>query len=106
AGEGTRMRASRPKVLHEVGGRPILAHVLDTARGAGSNALAVVVGPDAEEIRALVAAEAPEAAIFEQSERLGTGHAVLTAREAIARGHDDILVMFGDTPLVEPETLA
>src|SRR5690606_22543672 len=86
AGEGTRMRARRPKVLHEVAGRPILAHVIDTARSAGSGAIAVVVGPDAAEIRALVAREAPEAEIFEQTERLGTAHAVLMAREAISRG--------------------
>lgn len=105
AGEGTRMRARRPKVLHEIAGRPILAHVLDTARAAGSEAIAVVVGPDAGEVRALVEREAPHAAIFEQCDRLGTGHAVLMAREAIERGYDDIIVMFGDTPLVEPETL-
>src|SRR5690606_5549918 len=61
--------------------------------------------PDAAEIRALVAREAPEAEIFEQTGRLGTAHAVLLAREAISRGCDDLLVMFGDTPPVEPETL-
>lgn len=105
AGEGTRMRSSRPKVLHEIAGLPILGHVLRTARDAGSDAIAVVVGPASDEVRALVQREAPQAEVFEQTERLGTGHAVLRARASIARGYDDVVVMFGDTPLVRPETL-
>src|ERR1700704_6220921 len=104
AGEGTRMRSSMPKVLHPVAGQSLLAHVLDAApKGAGA-ALAVVIGPDhgavAQEVRRL----RPEAAIFVQRERLGTAHAVLAARDAIARGADDLLIVFGDTPLISAAT--
>jgi bifunctional UDP-N-acetylglucosamine pyrophosphorylase/glucosamine-1-phosphate N-acetyltransferase len=106
AGEGTRMRSVMPKVLHPVAGESLLAHVLEAApKGAGS-ALAVVIGPD----HAAVAQEAtrarPDARTFVQRERLGTAHAVLAAREAIARGADDLLVAFGDTPLISAETFA
>jgi len=106
AGEGTRMRTSVPKVLHMVGGRTLLAHVLDAARGAGAPEIAVVVGPDHGAVAKEAKAVAPQAEIFEQSERRGTAHAVLAARAAIARGADDILVMFADTPLIRSETLA
>ena len=106
AGEGTRMRSALPKVLHKVAGQSLLAHVLAAApKGAGA-ALAVVIGPDhgavADEVRRLH----PDAAIFVQHERLGTAHAVLAAREAIARGADDLLVVFGDTPLISAATFA
>src|SRR5450755_3575716 len=106
AGEGTRMRSSIAKVLHPVAGQSLLAHVLGAApKGAGA-ALAVVIGPDhpsvAEETKRL----RPDATTFVQRERLGTAHAVLAARDAIARGADDLLVVFGDTPLISAETFA
>src|SRR6266481_31626 len=106
AGEGTRMQSSLPKVLHPVAGQSLLAHVLRAApKGAGA-ALAVVIGPVhgsvAEETRRL----RPDAPTFVQRERLGTAHAVLAARDAIARGADDLLVAFGDTPLISAETFA
>jgi len=106
AGEGTRMRSARPKVLHEVGGRSLVAHVLDAVRAAGSSATAVVIGPDAEAVAAEAKHVLPDADIYVQSERRGTAHAVLTARPAIARGVDDILVIYGDTPLIRPQTLS
>src|SRR5215475_587148 len=106
AGEGTRMRSTRPKVLHEVGGRSLLAHVLAAVRAAGSASAAVVVGPDAEAVATEARRVLPGADIFVQSERRGTAHAVLSARAAIARGFDDILVIYGDTPLIRPETLS
>jgi bifunctional UDP-N-acetylglucosamine pyrophosphorylase/glucosamine-1-phosphate N-acetyltransferase len=106
AGEGTRMRSSMPKVLHPVAGQSLLAHVLAAAPKGPEGSLAVVVGPD----HAAVAQEAkrvrPDAATFVQRERLGTAHAVLAARDAIARGADDLLVAFGDTPLISAETFA
>ncbi|HME28814.1 MAG TPA: bifunctional UDP-N-acetylglucosamine diphosphorylase/glucosamine-1-phosphate N-acetyltransferase GlmU [Pseudolabrys sp.] len=105
AGEGTRMRSHTPKVLHELGGRSLLAHVITAARAGGSDDLAIVVGPDHSAVSADVRRYAPKAQIFEQRERSGTAHAVLAARKAIARGAADILVMFGDTPLVRAETL-
>jgi bifunctional UDP-N-acetylglucosamine pyrophosphorylase/glucosamine-1-phosphate N-acetyltransferase len=105
AGEGTRMRSSLPKVLHAIGGRPLIAHVLSAAVEAGGAGIAVVVGPGREDVAAEARKLAPQAQVFEQRERLGTAHAVLAARSAIEQGADDILVMFADTPLVRPETL-
>src|SRR3984893_7936259 len=106
AGEGTRMRSALPKVLHPAAGQSLLAHVLAAAPNGAGAALAVVIGPDhqavAEEVRRL----RPDAAKFVQRQRLGTAHAVLAAREAIARGADDLLVVFGDTPLISAATLA
>jgi bifunctional UDP-N-acetylglucosamine pyrophosphorylase/glucosamine-1-phosphate N-acetyltransferase len=106
AGEGTRMRSARPKVLHEIGGRPLLAHVLAAAQDAGCSDIALVVGPDHAALSELARALAPHAQVFEQRERLGTAHAVLAAKPAIEHGADDILVMFADTPLVRRETLS
>jgi bifunctional UDP-N-acetylglucosamine pyrophosphorylase/glucosamine-1-phosphate N-acetyltransferase len=106
AGEGTRMRSSTPKVLHGIGGRTLIAHVLTAAVQAGGAGIAVVVGPGREDVAAEARKLAPQAQIFVQSQRLGTAHAVLSARPAIAAGADDILVMFADTPLVRPETLS
>ncbi|WP_371346353.1 bifunctional UDP-N-acetylglucosamine diphosphorylase/glucosamine-1-phosphate N-acetyltransferase GlmU [Ancylobacter sp. IITR112] len=106
AGEGTRMRSALPKVLHAVAGRPMLSHVLETALAAGAARLAVVIGPDHDRVAAEVRRVAPEAEVFVQSERRGTAHAVLAARTALERGYDDVVVMYGDTPLVRPETLA
>jgi bifunctional UDP-N-acetylglucosamine pyrophosphorylase/glucosamine-1-phosphate N-acetyltransferase len=72
---------------------------------AGSDRLAVVAGRGSDDVLASVSRVAPQAELFIQAERLGTAHAVLAAREAIARGADDILVVFGDTPLIEPDVL-
>ena len=106
AGEGTRMRSSLPKVLHPVAGQPLVAHVLNAAPHGAGAALAVVVGPDHKAVADEVKRVRPDAATFVQAERLGTAHAVLAAREAIARGADDLLVAFGDTPLISAETFA
>jgi bifunctional UDP-N-acetylglucosamine pyrophosphorylase/glucosamine-1-phosphate N-acetyltransferase len=105
AGEGTRMRASRPKVLHAIGGFPLIAHVLAAVRETRGRA-AVVVGPGQDKVAAAAMAALPDAKIFVQAERRGTAHAVLAAREALAAGADDVLVVFADTPLVRPQTLA
>ena len=105
AGEGTRMRSARPKVLHEVAEQSLLAHVLAAVRQAGGSAVAVVVGPDAEAVSIEAKRNAPGAEIFVQTERRGTAHAVLAADKALARGADDVLVIFGDTPLIRPQTL-
>src|SRR6202000_3140207 len=76
AGEGTRMRSSRPKVLHAIGGRTLLAHVLAAAHAAAGQA-AVVIGPGQIKVADAVRDALPEAAIFVQAERRGTAHAVL-----------------------------
>ena len=105
AGEGTRMNSAVPKVLHPIGGRPMLGHVLDATLKSGASAIAVVVGPGAEAISAFVRAVAPAATVHEQGERLGTAHAVLAAETAIAKGYDDVLVLYGDTPLITAQSL-
>lgn len=104
AGEGTRMRSSLPKVLHQVAGRPLIAHVLAAAPGGKGDAVAVVVGPDHQAVVDEIARVRPEAKTFVQRERLGTAHAVLAARDAIAAGADDLLIAFGDTPLIDATT--
>src|SRR6201991_3886021 len=106
AGAGTRMRSALSKVLHPVAGQSLLAHVLGAApKGAGA-ALAVVIGPDHQAVATEAKRVRPDAATFIQRERLGTAHAVLAASEAIARGADDLLIAFGDTPLISAETFA
>jgi bifunctional UDP-N-acetylglucosamine pyrophosphorylase / glucosamine-1-phosphate N-acetyltransferase len=104
AGEGTRMRSSLPKVLNPVAGQSLLAHVLGAAPQGPRAALAVVVGPDHAAVEQEIKRIRPDAKTFVQRERLGTAHAVLAAREAIAGGADDLLVAFGDTPLISAET--
>ncbi|MBS9720442.1 bifunctional UDP-N-acetylglucosamine diphosphorylase/glucosamine-1-phosphate N-acetyltransferase GlmU [Tianweitania sp. BSSL-BM11] len=107
AGEGTRMKSALPKVLHKVAGLPLVGHVVAAARGAGAGAgdIAVVVGRGAEEVRAAIDSKNGLLETFVQTERKGTGHAVLAARDAISRGYDDLLVLFGDTPLVQSDAL-
>jgi bifunctional UDP-N-acetylglucosamine pyrophosphorylase/glucosamine-1-phosphate N-acetyltransferase len=105
AGEGTRMRSSLPKVMHAVAGLPMIGHVLKSASSAGIGRFAVVVGKGAESVGAFATRLAPSAAVFEQVERLGTAHAVLAARDALKDIADDVLVLYGDTPLVRAETL-
>ena len=106
AGEGTRMRSALPKVLHPVAGQALLAHVLGAAPAGTGAALAVVVGPDHKAVAEEARRVRPDAATFVQRERLGTAHAVLAARDAIAQGADDLLVAFGDTPLISAQTFA
>jgi bifunctional UDP-N-acetylglucosamine pyrophosphorylase/glucosamine-1-phosphate N-acetyltransferase len=105
AGEGTRMKSARPKVLHEIAGLSMLGHVLNGAKNAGAADIAVVIGPDRADVAAEVGRVAPGARVFEQRERRGTAHAVLHARPAIEAGCEALVVLFGDTPLVRPETI-
>ncbi len=105
AGMGTRMKSAIPKVLHRAAGRSLLGHVLWAGRALQAQRTAVIIGPDmpavAEEARRYM----PEAAIAIQEKRLGTGHAVAMAREALAGFSGTVLVLYGDAPLVLPETL-
>ncbi|WP_158818285.1 bifunctional UDP-N-acetylglucosamine diphosphorylase/glucosamine-1-phosphate N-acetyltransferase GlmU [Methylocapsa sp. S129] len=105
AGEGVRMKSARPKVLHEIAGRTMLAHALGAVAAAGALDVAVVIGPDRDDVAAEALRVAPAAAIFVQARRLGTAHAVLAAREAIARGYDDVLMTYADIPLIRAATL-
>jgi bifunctional UDP-N-acetylglucosamine pyrophosphorylase/glucosamine-1-phosphate N-acetyltransferase len=102
AGLGTRMKSARPKVLHPVLGRPMVAHVIAGAEAAGLSPIVAVVGPAMPEVRAAVA---PHPAV-EQADRLGTAHAVAQARAALDGFDGTVLVLYGDTPLIEAGTLA
>ena len=107
AGKGTRMKSAVPKVLHRVGGLSLLGHVLRSVEELGSDRVAVVIGPDMDDVRSEACARAPGAEVFIQEQQLGTAHAVLAARGAIARhGGGDVLVVFADTPFITPATLA
>jgi bifunctional UDP-N-acetylglucosamine pyrophosphorylase/glucosamine-1-phosphate N-acetyltransferase len=108
AGEGTRMRSSRPKVLHEIGGRSLIGHALSAVSAVGGRT-AVVVGPGQDAVAAAARTLVPDAAFYVQQERRGTAHAVLAARGALAPADvgaaDDVVVAFADTPLVTRETI-
>lgn len=103
AGEGTRMKSSLPKVLHPVGGMPIVGHVARAARQAGSSKIALVTGPRHAEIRERVSALDPEVVHFEQSVARGTGHAASMARELFEKAEGYIAVVYGDHPLLRGE---
>jgi len=105
AGEGVRMRSDLPKVLHRIGGRPLIEHVMRAVARAGGSEIALVVGPGRDDVAVTGRGVAPQARVFLQHERLGTAHAVLAARDAIARKPDDVVIMFADTPLVRAKTL-
>ncbi len=105
AGEGTRMRSARAKVLHAVAGRSLLSHVLAAVSDAGIAAAAVVVGPNQDAVATEAERILPSAKIFVQHERRGTAHAVLAAKAALEKRTDDVVVLYGDTPLIRPETL-
>ncbi len=104
AGQGTRMRSSLPKVLHEVAGRPMLEHVLRAARATGPRRVVVVVGHGAERVRERFAGQ-DDLRFVEQSEQLGTGHALQCALPALDGQRGPVLVLYGDQPLTDPETL-
>jgi bifunctional UDP-N-acetylglucosamine pyrophosphorylase / glucosamine-1-phosphate N-acetyltransferase len=105
AGEGTRMASRRPKVLHAIGGRSLLGHVLAAIGPTPGLSVVVVIGRDQDAVRAETRRFRPDAQIAIQNERRGTAHAVLSARDALIHGFDDILVLFGDTPLIKPATV-
>lgn len=105
AGQGTRMKSELPKVLHPIAGRAMLRHVLDAAESLDPERIVVVVGPGSDEVQKAAVSHQ----IVVQEERLGTGHAVMCAADALSEYTDDetsdILVIYGDTPLLTGETL-
>jgi bifunctional UDP-N-acetylglucosamine pyrophosphorylase / glucosamine-1-phosphate N-acetyltransferase len=105
AGEGTRMRSSLPKVLHAIGGRSLLAHVLRAVAESKVSATAVVVGPDQDAVAAEAERVLPGTQCYVQRERRGTAHAVLAARPALERKAQEVVIVYGDTPLIRAETL-
>ncbi len=103
AGQGTRMRSSLPKVLHEAAGKPLLGHVLAAAAALRPERLVVVVGHGARAVRERFADA--DVSFVEQAEQRGTGHALLCAREALAGVRGALLVLYGDQPMVQASTL-
>ncbi len=110
AGLGTRMKSDQAKVLHKLGGQPLIAHVLRTSIALNPEKIVVVVGHQADKVeaaaRAAVPAEFADRLYFAtQTEQRGTGHAVMSAREAFKESNGILLALYGDAPLVKPETL-
>jgi len=104
AGKGTRMRSEKAKVLHPLGGKALLLHVLEALRPLGAARTVVVIGHQADAVRAAVDEQGPEFAL--QEEQNGTGHAVQIARETCLQDFvGDVLITYGDTPLLTTETL-
>lgn len=101
AGQGTRMRSALPKVLHCVAGKSLLGHVIDAARALNPNSIQVVIGHGADLVRQRLAAD--DVNFVVQADQLGTGHAVAQAIPACSA--DNVLVLYGDVPLIQPETL-
>ncbi len=101
AGAGTRMKSAKPKVMHEVGGRPMISHLLGTVGALDPAKIVVVTSPNMETVQKEVA----PAEIAIQKEALGTGHAVAAALEALEGFDGDVLILYGDTPLIEAGTL-
>ncbi|RWR15766.1 bifunctional UDP-N-acetylglucosamine diphosphorylase/glucosamine-1-phosphate N-acetyltransferase GlmU [Microbacterium enclense] len=106
AGQGTRMRSRLPKILHTVGGRPLVGHVLDTAASLDPSRIVVVVRHERERVAETVAELAPGVVIVDQDEIPGTGRAVEAALGALEDFTGDVLVLSGDVPLLESHTLA
>lgn len=104
AGKGTRMKSDLPKVLHPVCGRPMLSYVLDACRAAGADRLIGVIGHGAEQLKNAFA-DAADVTWVEQTEQLGTGHAVMVCSEQLAELTGPVLVLAGDGPLIRGETL-
>lgn len=103
AGKGTRLKSKRPKVLHEIGGKPLLAHVIAAAsKVTAPRDIFVVVGHQADRVRQAAASTGVQ--FVEQTEQRGTGHAIQAARKAIA-GYRNILVLSGDAPLIRAEAI-
>ncbi len=103
AGQGTRLKSKHPKVLHEVGGKPILAHVIATAvKVVPAKDIFVIIGHEADRVRAAVASSGVEFVV--QAEQRGTGHALMVAQEALAP-YDQVIVLSGDAPLITVETI-
>ena len=106
AGLGTRMKSNRAKVLHELGGSPLIAHVARTAQALKPQAIIVVVGHQAEEVkRATVDAVGELAGFVVQEQQLGTGHAAECARNVLENSDSLVLVLYGDVPMIKIETL-
>ncbi|MCT2540806.1 bifunctional UDP-N-acetylglucosamine diphosphorylase/glucosamine-1-phosphate N-acetyltransferase GlmU [Sedimentimonas flavescens] len=105
AGQGTRMNSDLPKVLHRIGAAPLVAHALAAGRALEPNKVIVVAGHGAEAVTKAVGKIDPEAKVVLQAEQLGTGHAVAQALPALEGFDGRVIMLYGDTPFIRPETL-
>jgi bifunctional UDP-N-acetylglucosamine pyrophosphorylase/glucosamine-1-phosphate N-acetyltransferase len=105
AGKGTRMKSEHPKVLHRIDGKPMLDHVLMTARSVSPRTIVVVLGHKADLVQSAYTSQ-PEIRFVVQEPQLGTGHALLQALPALSRARGDVLLLYGDVPLLSPETVS
>jgi len=106
AGQGSRMNSDLPKVLHPIGGAPLVAHAMRAGAALEPARIIVVTGHGAEQVEAAVAAHQDAAICVRQTEQLGTGHAVLQAKAALEGFEGDVIVLYGDTPFISEGTLA
>ncbi len=106
AGEGSRMKSRTPKVMHQLAGAPMVTHILRTAKRAGACKLDVVVGPNMKELASLTISTVHGTGIHVQEERLGTAHAVLAARPSLEKKSDEVIILYGDTPLISGHTIS
>ncbi|MEM6897621.1 MAG: bifunctional UDP-N-acetylglucosamine diphosphorylase/glucosamine-1-phosphate N-acetyltransferase GlmU [Pseudomonadota bacterium] len=106
AGRGSRMNSDRPKVLHDIGGAPILVHALLSARELAATRQVVVTGHGASDVEEAAVSFDPDITCVTQKDQLGTGHAVLQAKEALKGHSGPVFVLYGDTPFIQPATLA
>lgn len=105
AGLGKRMKSPKAKVLHEVLGKPMVVYVVETARSVAGDAVVVVVGNQAEEVRRVVSRASVPVAFAHQAQQLGTGHAVMCALPSVPVECEQVVVLCGDVPLVAETTL-
>ncbi|CAB1063978.1 N-acetylglucosamine-1-phosphate uridyltransferase (EC / Glucosamine-1-phosphate N-acetyltransferase (EC [Olavius sp. associated proteobacterium Delta 1] len=105
AGMGTRMKSDKAKVLHEIQGRPMILYVVETARKIAGDDVIVVIGNQAQEVRSIIS-DTAELFFAYQEQQLGTGHAVLCALPKIPEHCDHVIILCGDAPLIQPETIA
>ncbi len=104
AGLGTRMKSNKAKVLHEIQNRPMILYVVETARKIVGDDIIVVVGNQAEEVQAIVS-ETAKTFFAYQDQQLGTAHAVMCAMPHVPAHCDEVVVLCGDVPLIQPETI-
>ena len=105
AGMGTRMKSSLPKVLHKIAGRSMLAHVLHAGKALGASQAVIVHGPEMPAVQKEASSIIAGCQFAEQKDRLGTGHAVLMAKSALAEFKGTVIVLYGDVPLIKTATL-
>jgi bifunctional UDP-N-acetylglucosamine pyrophosphorylase / glucosamine-1-phosphate N-acetyltransferase len=105
AGMGTRMKSALPKVLHKIAGRSMLGHCLHAAKALDTTRAVIIHGPDMPAVQKEAASVFPNCSFAEQKDRLGTGHAVSMAKDALAGYKGPVLVLYGDVPLIQSDTL-